>query len=145
MAYIKAGDARTPARGFCSCSVASSRRTCCRNTVRLYLSDLPLLTGEVRYERGFFDSLLQRVLAFVSALMVFLQTLYSPDAAKQYQERNRRNARSGSSGSGTRLGGQSRIHGMSNLGGSSGNGTCILHCLREPHGSIRNASKPNTT
>ena len=105
--------------------------------VWLSLSELPLRTGEVRYERGFFDSLLQRFLAFISALMVFLQTLYSPDAAKQYQERSRRYARPGSSGSGTRQGGQSRIHGMSNLGGSSGNGACLSAFLREPHSSMR--------
>ena len=101
------------------------------------LTDLPLLTGEVRYERGFFDSLVQRVLAFIAALMVFLQTLYSPNAAKQYQERSRRNARQSSGGSGSRLGGQSRIRGMSNLGGSSSNGTCVVDFLYKLHGSMR--------
>ena len=79
--------------------------------------------GEVRHERGFIDALVQRIQAFILALMVFLQTLYSPDAAKQYQERSRRRAKSGGSGSGSRLGGGPRINGMSNLGGSSGSGT----------------------
>ena len=65
---------------------------------------------------------MQKVLAFISAMMFFLQTLYSPDAAKSYQSSARRRGgpdRGSKPGSGS---GGARISGMSSLGGSSGNG-----------------------
>ena len=83
------------------------------------------IAGEVRYELGFFESLVQKFLAFISALMFFLQTLYSPDAAKSYQSSARRR---GGPDRGSKPSGGPRINGMSNLG-SSGNGAAQVTLL----------------